>query len=319
MASIIRRIASNFLQGTVPDDKNIQFLGQFDLQGDPLNGLVLNGSYVPQEILVNILTYLTPSDILKCSLVCKNWHNIAKSNALWHDIYNYKEYPKKAKKLPWYVFYCFYTTDNFKNLIRNGNGQERFNHWNIVANEGDKFIVENEPYGSCPLPEEPEFLGHTSCFATSYDKCAKYQEVDLKPKRLLRYIIRKYRPTLFASEWFVGRFDCAASYQLTISCTIAGNEWKPHYFRYRVQGTIDNRGSPDCFIETSGSIEQWENKPWEKKELYLSDYPPDIMKIHFYHEGQDRQYWKGHYGSKMAGGVLKFLLDSIKPIPEDIN
>ncbi|XP_066156177.1 F-box only protein 6-like [Euwallacea fornicatus] len=319
MASIIKKIASSFSYGTVPDEKNIQFLGQFDIQGDTLNGLVLNGSYIPQEILITIFTYLTPSDILQCSLVCKNWHNIGKSNALWHDIYNNKEYPKKAKKLPWYVFYCFYATDNFKNLIKNGNGQEGFDHWYIAANEGDKFIVENVPCGSCPLPEEPEFFGYTSCFASSYGKCAKYQEIDLKPKRLLRYIIVKYKPTLFASEWFAGRFDCASSYQLTISCTVAGNDWKPHDFRYRVQGTIVNRRSPDYFVETSGLIEQWANKPWQKKELYLSDYPLDIMRIHFCHEGQDRQFWKGHYGSKMAGGVLKFLLDSIEPISENIH
>lgn len=154
----------------------IQFAESFTIDHNPTNGLEYNGIYIPEEIWIEIFSILTPSDILKCSLVCKNWHNIAKSNLLWQTIYNKLEHPKKAKPLPWYVFYCYFSTENFKNLIKNGNGEENFNYWTLASNGGDKFKVETEPCGAPALPAGiPEFHGHTSCFATSYVLCSKYQ------------------------------------------------------------------------------------------------------------------------------------------------
>lgn len=43
----------------------------------------------------------------------------------------------------------------------------------------------------------------------------------------------------------------------------------------------------------------------------MDTYPENVSTLVFEHEGQDSQFWKGHYGSKMAGGVLKFVFDSI--------
>lgn len=160
------------------DDQQIEFLGDFIIENDSVNGLIFKGSYIPEEVMLNIFANLSPKDILNCSLVCKNWFNLAKSNALWQIIYNNREYPKKGKNLPWYVYYSYFTTENFKNLIKNGNGEEQFKYWEIVLNGGDKFIVEKEPVGSPPLPEDvPEFHGHTSCFATSFSDCLKYQVI----------------------------------------------------------------------------------------------------------------------------------------------
>ncbi|KAF2899432.1 hypothetical protein ILUMI_06741 [Ignelater luminosus] len=54
-------------------------------------------------------------------------------------------------------------------------------------------------------------------------------------------------------------------------------------------------------------------------EIVITEYPDDIEELIFEHEGRDTQYWAGHYGSKMAGGVLKLLFDSIEPLPTDEN
>lgn len=45
--------------------------------------------------------------------------------------------------------------------------------------------------------------------------------------------------------------------------------------------------------------------------MIVEKYEPDIKGLIFEHEGHDTQFWKGHYGSKMAGAVVKFLFDSI--------
>lgn len=52
-------------------------------------------------------------------------------------------------------------------------------------------------------------------------------------------------------------------------------------------------------------------------EVLVDDYADNILTIIFEHEGHDTQYWKGHYGSKMAGGVLKFVFDTIEPVTVD--
>lgn len=44
-------------------------------------------------------------------------------------------------------------------------------------------------------------------------------------------------------------------------------------------------------------------------EMIIDDYPSDIEQIIFIHSARDIQFWKGHYGMKMAGAVVKLLLD----------
>jgi hypothetical protein len=60
-------------------------------------------------------------------------------------------------------------------------------------------------------------------------------------------------------------------------------------------------------------IEQWAGSSWTKVEFLVKDYPTGVRRIIFQHEGRDTQFWKGHYGSKMAGGVLRILFDTIEP------
>lgn len=51
---------------------------------------------------------------------------------------------------------------------------------------------------------------------------------------------------------------------------------------------------------------------WKKVEMNVKDYiKEDILHLIFEHEGHDTQFWKGHYGSKMAGAVVKFQFDTI--------
>ncbi|XP_050305774.1 F-box only protein 6-like [Anthonomus grandis grandis] len=301
---------------------NMTFLKPFIVEADPSNGFVILNKYIPEEILLKIFTYLDPKDILKCSLVCKTWFNITRSNILWHEIYNLKEHSTRAKNLPWYVFYNYLTTENYTNLIKNGNGEEQFNHWTIVSNGGDGFIIENEPVGSDPLPQGvPEFHGHTSCFATSFYDCCKYQKIDLSNKRLLKHIINRYKPSIYLSEWFAGRFDCSCIYKLGVVVNSVNHKWKSgeqrrfHHWRERNNHKLSN--SP-FYLDINRTVESFQGKEWEKVELVYNNYSPyKIDSIGFVHGGRDDQFWKGHYGSKMAGGVLKFDFASIQPLPED--
>ncbi|XP_064212417.1 F-box only protein 6 [Tribolium castaneum] len=286
---------------------------------DSNNGLYLNDFYLPEEIVTIILNYIPPKQVLKASLVCKKWCNIIKSDSFWSDIYS-RRYNKKPKKLPWYVYYCLLTSDYFdKNLIKNGNGQNQYQNWKIVMNYGDGFRIEDPPCGSDPLPPDvPDFNGKTSCFATSYYECNKFQEVSLN-NRLLRLIFMKYKPHIYLSEWVAARFDCGSVYHLI--CKLYGHKQDKTKTRSR---RTDGDSSDDTEEEETEQplhieqkelrVEQWAGSTWSKVEMVVSDYPPGVDRIVFQHEGRDTQFWKGHYGSKMAGGVLKILFDSIEPL-----
>ncbi|XP_028154422.1 F-box only protein 6 [Diabrotica virgifera virgifera] len=305
--------------------EEFQFHGP--LEDDTSNGLFLNDVYFPEEIIIKILTFLPPEQLLPLSLVCKKWCNIIKSDSFWMDVYN-NQFPNKAKRLPWYVYYLYYSTDDFRNLLKNGNGQEGFKHWTILKNFGDEFIIEPVPKGSDPLPEGvPEFCGRKSCFTTSFYECCKIQVIRLENKRLLRYVINKFKPHIYVSEWYAGRFDCGCEYKLTIKGLASESMQKPmededleiEYDRMEYHRTEGDEIVLFSLLKPA-IIPQWEGKEWNKMEITVDEYESKTLKtLVFQHEGVDTQFWKGHYGSKMAGGVVKFLFESIQPIEEHIE
>nr|XP_023022304.1 F-box only protein 6-like [Leptinotarsa decemlineata] len=298
------------------DIAEFEFHGSFEVE--TLNGLYLNDIYIPEELILNILSYVPAKDMLALTLVCKKWCNIIKSESLWMDIYN-RTHSRKAKNIPWYVYYCYFTTDNFSNLIKNGNGQEGFKHWKIIKNYGDEFKIENPPMGCDPLPSDvPEFYGQTGCFATSFHECFKIQEISLIKKRLLMYIMDKFMPHLYVSEWMAGRFDCGCTYTLGVQ----GHSEKCYDIlnpdeSMELLSESENSRIDNCFKSNrTETIAQWQGREWQKVEILVEGYPTMIQYLYFVHEGRDTQFWKGHYGSKMAGGVLRFIFESIEPLED---
>lgn len=272
---------------------------QLDEGCEETNGLCLSNVYIPEEVLLHILAYVDPKEILKYSLVCHTWNKLIKSYALWSIIYK-RKYNRKPKKLPWYLYYCHLSTNYFDtNLLRNGNGQDKFENWKIKRDGGDKCIIENPPVGADPLPlDVPEFYNKTSCFATSYDTCYKVQPVNFGNSKLFQYILDSYKPHIYLSEWTAGRFDCGCVYKLQCG-----------FIKTDEPKTFSNN---PCALNR---VAQWEGSKWEKMEITVTEYPEGIKGIIFEHEGRDTQFWAGRYGSKMAGGVVKLLFDSIEPLP----
>ncbi|KAF5301486.1 hypothetical protein FQR65_LT08789 [Abscondita terminalis] len=261
------------------------------------NGLFLSNTYMPEEVLLHILSYVEAEKLLKYSLVCKKWNSIIKSYSLWSSIYK-RKYHRKPKKLPWYLYYCYLSSNYFDtNLLKNGNGEDGYNNWVIKEEGGDKFTIENPPIGSDPLNVDvPEFNNHTSCFATSFGNCYKIQTIKLGQSNLFRYILNNYKPHIYLSEWTAGRFDCGCIYRLR--CGFLGLPSNVNV----IKPSVGNR------------VVQWEGSKWKKVDMIIKDYPEGIENLVFEHEGRDTQFWAGHFGSKMAGGVIKILFDSIEPL-----
>lgn len=178
------------------------------------NGLHLSNVYLPEEVVIHILSFVPVEDILKLRLVCKKWYNLTKTHSLWSSIFE-RNNRKAPRVFPWYV--CYKCLDNSildKNLLRNNCGQEKFEHWIKLEDGGDRLKIEDPPIGCNPIPSNvPDFNGATSCFVTSYTTSAKVQMIDLKCN-LSRYIVKKYKPHIYVSEWYAGRFDCGGHYEL---------------------------------------------------------------------------------------------------------
>lgn len=212
---------SGKMDKTIDNILKFKFMEPLEIECNDTNGLCLNNVFCPEEVVTKILTFVNPENVLVDALVCKKWNNIIKSTYFWAQIYR-RIHHKPPKNLPWYVFYCYLGQKQLNcNLLKNGNGQEGFNHWDIINEELVPFGIEwNPPLGCDILPENvPEFNGYTMCFVTNGETCVKKQEVDLLlQSKLLFYIVNKFGPDIYLSDWVAARRDCSIAYTLT--CTL---------------------------------------------------------------------------------------------------
>lgn len=161
----------------------------------------------------------------------------------------------KGKLLPWYLYYQYFTGNYFDtNLLLNGNGEKKYQHWQVEREYGDKFRIEDPPCGSDELPSVPDFIGHSGCFATSYYECTKSQYINIDKSSLQRFIIDQYNPTIYVSEWTAARFDCGSIYRLKVFLIGYDSEGK--------EVIIDQK-------QTVNRVEQWEGSKWKKVVIFF--------------------------------------------------
>ncbi|XP_034023303.1 F-box only protein 2 [Thalassophryne amazonica] len=170
-----------------------------------------------------------------------------------------------------------------RNLLKNPSGQEQLEFWELTANGGNEWKVEDMP-GDC---------GHDFCndevttyFATSYELCLKKQVVDLLAEGY-SYEELDTSPNITVEDWYCGRTDCGCTYQISV-CLLDENqevkeEFKPHPV------ILD----PD-FSECS----------WKQVSHTFSDYSPGIRFISFEHGGHDTRYWNGWFGVRVTGSSV---------------
>jgi len=168
------------------------------------------------------------------------------------------------------------------NLVVNPSGERAFHGWEIVKDGGNRMIVERPPiYCNDPSNDFPV------AFATSYDWGIKEQTIDLLQCGIPTIVLDRLKPTITVSEWHTCRGDCAAIYRF--EATLCTKKRK----RLRAD---DNKTLFEAEVETA----QWVGGDWQHVEHRFVDYPVGVRKICVRNAGKDRQFWAGHYGSKMA-------------------
>lgn len=162
------------------------------------NGLILNDTLVPVELIQRILCYVDANTLLRCQLVCKRWNEII-VDYVWR---------KKAEiitgcKIPMDSvlkssdFFAISANRLFnRNFIKNHSGEESFKHWQITHNKGNRWAIECPPIGAPSLPPEPEFENKQHCFVTSFGECCKNYLVDLIKEGFTVTVLDNLRPSI---------------------------------------------------------------------------------------------------------------------------
>ncbi|XP_016836827.1 F-box only protein 6 isoform X1 [Nasonia vitripennis] len=275
---------------------------------DSSNGLFIEEKYIPEEILSLILCYVDHKTLLACQLVCKQWQFIMQ-DFVWHKIAELRlgRVIPKNKSVPWQLYYFSCTKPFEKNLIKNHSGELGLNaHWTVTASGGNGWKVEAPPHGVPPLPDDPVFEDKVYCFVTSFYvnpssrhaqnvdilSCHKFQIVDLIKEGFAEYLLDNFQPKIKVSEWIASRWDCSATYGCDFQLIGVKNKKKVRVFDFKR-------------MITELKAENNTQNEWIKVEYTFEGYGKGLRKIKFMHGGQDRRFWRGHYGSKMAGACVK--------------
>lgn len=179
-----------------------------------------------------------------------------------------------------------------RNVLKNGDATDGFNNWQILANGGNQWQIEDGPAASCPGTE-----GNTN-FVTSYQWDKKAQTIDLLAEGLAAAYLDSV-PDIEISEWMCSRSDCVGQYQLVVELRDAGQKVIQRFDT----GVINAPIAPNWVY------------PWEKISHLFSAYGAGVRFVYFEHSGKDVNGWAGHYGAKMTGGRVMIktpLTDSVK-------
>ncbi|KAM6980787.1 F-box only protein 2 [Aplochiton taeniatus] len=171
-----------------------------------------------------------------------------------------------------------------RNLLKNPNGEEQMEFWELTENGGSQWKCEELP-GDCGH----DFCGDnsvTKCFSTSFELCLKRQVIDLQAEGYSPDDLDA-QPTVTVEDWYSGRTDCGCTYQLTV-CLLDENQMVLQEFQPSPL-TLD----PDC-----------DDCSWKKMTHTFSEYGHGLRFITFEHGGQDTKYWDGWFGVRVTGSAV---------------
>ncbi|XP_051768177.1 F-box only protein 2 [Ctenopharyngodon idella] len=171
-----------------------------------------------------------------------------------------------------------------RNLLKNPNGDDDLDHWELTENGGDQWRTEDMP-GDCGHIYIDDSI--TKYFCTSFEPCLKRQVIDLLEEGYDPENLDIAQPAVNVEDWYCGRTDCGCIYKLTVSLLDEGQEIITEFKPDEV--TLD----PDC-----------DDCSWRKVSHTFTDYGPGLRFISFEHGGQDTKYWQGWFGVRVTGSSV---------------
>lgn len=236
---------------------------------------------VPLEILEEIFYNVTSYEVVQhCSLVCKQWKEVADSESLWRERCRREGcLPHDASKTPkdWRIYY--FLTKKRRNLIKNHRAEDNFKHWQILEDGGDHWKAEEV---MVPHPNEA-----TKNFVTSYGMCWKSQLIDLGSEGYNSALMDNFQPLIKISDWYAPRWDCGSEYKIKVKLL---NQEK------KVMQTFE----PKTIY-----FKQWNDQQWNQMTHVFKNYGRGARYISFSHGGKDTKFWAGWYGIRVTDSTVE--------------
>ena len=193
-------------------------------------------TYIPSDIIENILLRLEPQFLVGLCRVCRDWSLLLLSRQFWirkisTDGANLPQTVTRNQDLDWRFFFLLsshhsrYHRISFdSNILLNGSGELEteeevlqlgnrneedfetfwFRHWTVLSSGGDGWRLVTRP-------------GSDRQFVTSYISCTKEQRICLAESGICPRLMDLYRPDIEIEE----RYSCqprhGASYELHVS------------------------------------------------------------------------------------------------------
>ena len=271
---------------------------------------------LPHEVVLGIFEYVPPRVIVQtCRRVCRGWKLFFDDPRFWQlRMAQSGNYDSRLADIP-YVNWpqlCIRTIYN-PNLIKGigMDGELSLDPWTISYDDWQHFsqnltYTQQEERGSRyshgggnkwdvekAIPVQNTQLlaengGSSKNYVTSYEWCCRQQILDLPKLGFAPAILDTLQPVIEVSEWFCARNDCGSKFKLRVDL-------------------LDKQYSSLAKFEHSEVTPQWHGDAlgWRKVEHTFRNYGAGVRYIRFADAGKDTQWWAGHYGSKMAGALVR--------------
>ncbi|KAK2851719.1 hypothetical protein Q5P01_007995 [Channa striata] len=232
---------------------------------------------VPLEIWEELFLNLPPDQVVRvCRLVCREWKGVADSEALWRERCRREGYHlREASRTPtdWRRFY--FLCMKRRNLIQNPRAEQGFQGWQILANGGDQWKIEEL------MKQHPDDSVQKN-FVTSYGLCKKSQLIDLEKEGYNQSFMDRFQPDIKISDWYAPRWDCGSEYEICVQ--LLNQAKKP----------------VKTFAPETVYFEQWNDQEWKQMTHVFQNYGKGVRYVQFTHGGKDTQFWAGWYGIRLT-------------------
>ncbi|XP_066529027.1 F-box only protein 2-like [Hoplias malabaricus] len=170
-----------------------------------------------------------------------------------------------------------------RNLLKNPNGDDDLDYWDLIENGGDEWKVEDMP-GDCGHAFNDETV--TKYFTTSFELCLKQQVVDLLEEGYTAEEL-DHQPPVTVEDWYCSRTDCGCVYQLNVRLLNENQEVIEEFIPENVKIDPD---TDDC--------------SWRQVQHTFTEYGQGLRFISFEHGGQDTKYWSGWFGVRVTASSI---------------
>ncbi|OXU29489.1 hypothetical protein TSAR_012947 [Trichomalopsis sarcophagae] len=270
-------------------------------ENDDINGFVIQGHYIPYELLSKIFCFLNPKELIVCHLVCKKWNELIKEY-VWRkkaEIISGQSFYFK-EEINWLSYYLLCEKKPFNRNLLLSDKVDMKCHQAHRTIEFD--INENPPcFNITSFPEDLVVDGKIWCTIspeyTKYLPSEREYHIDLLKEGFTENILDDVQPIIKVNVWY-----CCEEHRSTdvlrTKFTCAFELW----------GTKLDDGCVKEYIMHDSRVEKTfeyrnEEGRWFQHTAEFKNYGKGLRKI---------TYWlNGYYYAISAGASVKLCLPDL--------